>query len=157
MRPLFRALALTVALLFASASLPAQAALNTHLSDTTANAQAVSLATLCNTGTIQIYTGTQPANANTAVSTQTLLVTLTFGSTAFGAPSGGVLTANSITAGTAVATGTATWYRVLESNGTTVVMDGSVATSGANLNLSTTSIVSGVTVSVSSFTHTVTE
>ena len=119
------------------------------------SAQADALAALCNSGTIKIYDGTQPANANTAISTQVLLATLTFGATAFGASSAGVITANAITSGTAVASSTATWCRIFKSDGTTVVMDGTVGTSAANLILSTTTITSGITVGCSSFTHTV--
>lgn len=130
---------------------------NTNLSDTAANAEANALAALMNGGTICLYTGTQPATANTGLSGNTLLATLTFGNPAFGSAAAGVITANAIASGTAVATGTATWYRIYESNGTTVVMDGDVATSGDNLDLPTTSIVAGETVSISSFTHTVTE
>lgn len=111
---------------------------------------------LLNSGTMRIYTGTQPAL--NGVITGTLLATLTFGATAFGAStaSGGTVTAtaNTITSGTAVATGTAGYFALLRSNGTTVVMTGSVGTSGADLNLATLAISSGVTVSCSSFTVT---
>jgi phosphatidylglycerophosphatase A len=128
---------------------------NTQLSNTTANAQADSLATLCNSGFIRIYDGTQPANANTAITSQVLLATLTFGATAFGAASAGVITANAITSGTAGNSGTASWCRIVKSDGTTVVMDGTVATATANLILSTTTITAGIVVGCSSFTHTV--
>lgn len=106
-------------------------------------------------GTIKIYDGTQPANANTAVSDQTLLATLTFGSTAFGAAStSGVATANAITGDTsAAATGTASWARIADSDGNTI-FDCDVGTSGATINLNTTSIVQGAAVSISSFTIT---
>ncbi|MGH7716807.1 MAG: hypothetical protein ACREML_12515, partial [Vulcanimicrobiaceae bacterium] len=93
-----------------------------NLSDVAAEAEANAFAPLCNSGTITIYSGTQPVNANTGLSGNTLLVTLTFGATAFGsAAAGGVITANTITSGTAVATGTATFARLLKSDGTTVV------------------------------------
>jgi glutamate synthase domain-containing protein 3 len=128
-----------------------------YLSDVAANAEANALAPLLNSGTIQIFSGTQPANANTALSGNTLLATLTFGSTAFGSAAAGVITANAITSGTAVATGTATFARFYESNGTTVVLDEQVGTSGAALNLNTVSIVTGGLVSCTSYTHTVTE
>jgi hypothetical protein len=36
-------------------------ALNTQLADTTVNAQATTLSTLCNSGVIRVYDGTQPA------------------------------------------------------------------------------------------------
>lgn len=101
-------------------------------------------------GLFRIYDGTRPATGGTAT---TLLVTLTLNSTFAPAASGGVLTLNSITSGTAVATATATWFRILTS-GATFVIDGSVGTSGADLNLSTTSIVTGATVAISSATIT---
>jgi hypothetical protein len=132
-------------------------ALNPHFSDTGANAAANALTALLNSGKLRIYDGSQPANANTAVSTQNLLAELTFNATAFGAASAGVATANAITSATAAATGTAAWFRAVKSDGTTVVWDGSVGTSGANLNLATVAISSGATVSVSALTYTFTE
>jgi len=54
------------------------------------------------------------------------------------------------------ATITPTWFRALQSDGTTVVMDGTVGASGCNLNLTGLSggqIISGGNVSVSTFTH----
>ena len=111
-----------------------------------------------NSGTILLYSGTQPVNANAALSGNTLLATMTFGATAFGAATaGGIITANPITSGTGVATGTASFARIFKSDATTVVMDIQVGTSGAGLNLNTTSIVTGATVSCSSLTYTVTE
>jgi hypothetical protein len=72
-----------------------------------------------------------------------------------GASSSAVLTLSAITSdSSANATGTATWFRIVKSDGTTHVMDGTVGTSGADLNLNTVSIVSGATVAVSSFTIT---
>jgi hypothetical protein len=109
-----------------------------------------------NSGKLRIYSGTRPTDANTAIGSQTLLAELTMNSTAFGAASNGVITANAITQDSAAdATGTASFYRIFKSNGTTVLHDGEVGTSGANLNLSTTSIVAGQPVSCSSFTITV--
>src|SRR4051794_8345765 len=100
-----------------------------------------------NSGFIKLYTGTQPADANTALSGNTLLATLTCNATF--APSGtsGTLTLNSITSDTnAAATGTATFFRMLKSDATTVVLDGTVGTSGCDLNLNTVSIVAAATV-----------
>lgn len=130
---------------------------NPFISDTAANAAANAVTVLCNSGFLQIYTGTQPANANTAITTQTLLAKLTFGATAFGTAAAGVATANAIGSASASATGTASWFRVLKSDDTTVVFDGSVGTSGCDLNLNSTSISSGATVSVTSLTYTQTE
>lgn len=108
----------------------------------------------CNSGFFRIYSGTKPATANAAI-TGTLLAELTFGATAFAAASNGVATANAITQdSSANATGTASHFRVWESDGTTVVFDGEVGTSGSDLNLSTTSIVTGAAVSITSFTYT---
>lgn len=104
-------------------------------------------------GLLRIYDGSQPAGPGTAVSSQNLLAELALSATA-GTVSGGVLTFGTITQdSSANATGTATWYRVTTSGGTGVV-DGSVGTSGADLNLNTTSIVTGGPVAVSSFTYT---
>lgn len=130
---------------------------NLFLSDTAASAAANAVTPLCNSGKVRIYSGTQPANANTAITTQTLLAELTFGATAFGAASAGVATANAITSAAAAASGTATWFRAVESNGTTVVFDGSVGTSGCDMNINSTGISSGATVEVSSLTYTQTE
>lgn len=101
---------------------------------------------------LRIYDGTRPATGGTAT---TKLAELTCNATFAPAASGGVLTLNSITQdASADATGTATWFRIVKSDGTTFVMDGSVGTSGADLNLNSTSITSGGTVSVTSFTIT---
>jgi hypothetical protein len=128
-------------------------ALNTQLANATVNSEATAFSGLCNSGYIKVYDGTQPANADTAITTQTLGVTLTLNATAFGAPSNGVLTANAITGGTAVASITPTWARVFASNGTTVIMDVSAGASGANLTIG--AFTSGTNVTCSSFTHTV--
>ncbi len=112
------------------------------------------LAVLLNSGFLEIFTGSQPALNGSL--TGTLLVTLTFGATAFAAStaSGGTVTAtaNAITSGTAGATGTAGYFAVLKTDGTTVVGTGTVGTSNADLILSSTSIGSGATVSCSGFT-----
>lgn len=128
-------------------------ALNTQLSDATVNAQASALAALCNSGTIKVYDGSQPATADTALGAQVLGVTLTFGATAFGAPASGLLTSNAITSGTAGNAITPTWARIFQSNGTTVVMDISVGASGANMTLGAFTAGTVVSVSVGGFTH----
>ena len=129
---------------------------NLKISSTTVNAQADALSDLLDNGYLRIYDGTQPANANTAITTQVLLAELRFNATAAPAASGGVLTMNSITQdSSANNTGTATWFRALKSDGSTVVFDGSVGTSGCDLNLGSTSITSGASVAVTSMTFTV--
>ena len=103
---------------------------------------------------LRIYDGSQPAGPGTAVTTQVLLAELTCNATFAPAASSGVLTLNSITQdSSADATGTASWFRIVTS-GNTAVIDGSVSTSGADMNLNSTSIVSGGTVSITSATFT---
>jgi hypothetical protein len=101
---------------------------------------------------LRIYSGTRPATGGAET---TILAELTCNASAFApAASGGVLTLNAITSDTSANnTGTATWFRI-QSSGATHVLDGDVATSGSDLNLSTTSIVAGATVSISSATIT---
>lgn len=71
------------------------------------------------------------------------------------AASGGVLTFNAVASGTATASGTAATARLYKSDGTTLVIDGlTVATSGANVNLTNLTIATSDTVSVSSGTIT---
>ena len=133
-------------------------AYNLNLSNVAANVEANALAVLANTGYIRIYDGAQPANADTAVSGQTLLAELRFGSTAFGAAVAGVITANAITSDTSAnASGTASCFRALESDGTTVLFDGTVGTTGCDMNLNSVAISAGATVSISAMTHTVTK
>src|SRR5262245_22834375 len=101
---------------------------------------------------LRIYDGTRPATGGTAT---TLLAELTCNATFAPAASGGVLTLNAITSdSSANATGTATWFRIVQSGGSTHVMDGSVGTSGSDLNLNSTSITAGGSVAVTSFTIT---
>lgn len=131
-------------------------ALNPKFSNTAVNTEADALAALLNTGYIRIYTGTQPASADTAVTTQTLLAELRFSATAFSASVLGVITANSITSdSSANNTGTATWFRALKSDGTTVILDGSAGESSANLILVSADIVAAEAVPIISFVLTV--
>ena len=125
---------------------------NLKYSNGTRNAQHQGLITYAGSGAIiHIYQGTQPANANTAISGQTLLVSLTI-SGGFGTDSNGTLTLGTVTDGVAVATGTAEFFRITKSDNSTVIMDGSVAVSGADLNLNNTSIATTQVVGISSGT-----
>lgn len=130
---------------------------NTQLATAAVNGQADNLAARLNNGYLRIYSGAQPANTETALSGQTLLAELRFAATAAPAAAGGVLTFNALTSAAAVATGTAAWFRALGSDGTTVVMDGTVDVSAntPNMTVATTAFSSGVTIQVTSFTHTV--
>lgn len=85
----------------------------------------------------------------------TLLATLTFSATAFGAASAGVATAAAITAdSSADATGTAAVFRIASGAATTLI-EGSVGTSGQDINFNTVSWTAGDNISVSSLTITV--
>ncbi len=127
-------------------------AANTHLSSQSWDLALDAALNVLNAGFVEIYDGTQPATPNVAVSTQTKLAKLALSATAFSASSGGTKTANAVTSSAALATSTATWFRAFKSDDTTAVIDGSVGTSGADMNLSTVSIVTGATISVTSWT-----
>lgn len=106
-------------------------------------------------GTVQIRTGAQPASAGTAAS-GTLLGTLTLSDPAFGDAATGTATAGAITGdSSADATGTAGWYRVLDSTGATV-MDGAIseAGGGGDMILDKVAIVAGGTIAINSWTVT---
>lgn len=128
---------------------------NTQKTNLAVNTEGDALAALLNGGFIDILDGAQPANGNTAITSQVLLVSLQFGNPAFGSTSAGIATANAISPGTAVASSTATWCRLYKSDHTTAVFDGSVGLSSANLILNAVAISSGATVSCSAFTFTV--
>lgn len=95
-------------------------------------------------GTLKIYTA----------SFSTLLATLTFSATAFGSASNGTATASAITDdSSADATGTAAVFRVASGAGTTI-FEGTVGTSGADINFNTVAFVSGAVISITSLTIT---
>lgn len=132
------------------------------LASGTADAALSAIGTLCNGGTLIIYSGTEPATATTSLSGNTVLAQLAMNATAFGSPgasgSDRVITAASITAdSSADASGTASFFRLYKSTGTTtsdVVYQGTAGTSGQQLNLNSTDIIAGGNVSISSLTIT---
>ena len=103
-------------------------------------------------GTIKIYTGTIPTDADTAIGTQVLLGTLTF-ATSCGAIALKALTMAAITQdSSADATGTASWARIADSTGATVMdIDCSITGGTGALQLNTTSIVQNGPILVTSF------
>ena len=114
----------------------------------TRNFMADTLGTAMAAATLSIYTGSQPATANDAAS-GTKLVDITI--TSFNAASTGTATLNtsSPNVGTAVATGTAGWGRIIHSSG---VIDGTVGTSGTDFTINSTSITSGSAVTLTAMT-----
>lgn len=108
---------------------------------------------IADAGKLRFYDGTQPAAGGGTATT--LLAELTMNADAFPAASSGVLTANAITQDSSIdASGTATWARLLKSDGTTTLIDLSVGTSGCDINLNNNVLVAGGTLSISSFTIT---
>lgn len=101
---------------------------------------------------LRFYDGSRPATGGTAT---TLLAECIMNATFAPSASGGVLTLNAIASDAAAdATGTATWARIVKTDGTTHVMDLSVSTSGADINVATTSFVANAVISITSATIT---
>lgn len=127
-------------------------ALTQRLSNEAANAEVDAIAALLDGGFLDLYSGSQPANANAGIGGATLLASLQFGTPAFGAGVAGVATSNPLTEeDDALATGTATWYRCYKADHTSPVQDGSVGTSGANCNLTDVNIIQHAVVSLNGF------
>lgn len=129
--------------------------MTTRVSDAFRNAEVAAGTALLNGGYIEIRTGSQPATVATAV-TGTLLGTLPLSATAFGTPTAGVVTANTITGdSSADATGTAGYFRAFTS-GAVAVIDGSITATGGggDLQLNSVSIVAGGTINVTAWTIT---
>jgi hypothetical protein len=125
-------------------------------------------------GVLKIYSGSQPATADAAI-TGSLLATITVGSGAwaagavaygleFGAAAAGVISKNSdVWSGTVAATGTAGYFRLyanaadagaLDSGYIYPRIDGAIATSGAQLNLSSVSLVAAAPLTIDTFSLT---
>jgi hypothetical protein len=115
------------------------------------------------TGRLNIYSGTQPANADTN-SSGTLLATLTLSAGSFSAATGGGIALAAVTSDTSAdATGTAGWFRFYLSaeNPDTVTaatgaqttqrrLDGTI---GTDMAIDNASIVAGGTVALSGWTY----
>lgn len=133
-------------------------ALNPQLTNASASAAADAVVDKVDQGAaagkLRIYDGAQAATADTAIGAQVLLAELTFSDPAFGAAANGVATASAITTdSSANATGTATWFRVVDSDGT-AIWDGTVGLATSDLILNAVAIAAGAAVSVTSFIYT---
>jgi hypothetical protein len=122
-------------------------------------------------GIVEVRTGSQPANADAAV-TGTLLGVVTLNNLPFvpGAPANGltfaaavagVLAKSGVWAMNGIAAGTAGWFRLkanaLDNDALSTTLpriDGSVATSGADMSLSNIAIAIGAPTTVDTFTVT---
>ena len=100
---------------------------------------------------LRILTGSPPANCASA-QTGTMLVELTLPSDWLSAASNGQVSKVGTWSATASASGTAGYFRVYDSSGTTAHMQGTVGTSGTDMIIDNTSINTGQTVTVTSFT-----
>lgn len=132
-----------------------------------------SLADIFKNGVLKVYSGTQPTTAN-AAATGTLLATFTNNHGAFtpgnpanglrfGTSSSGVIAkdANQVWQAIAVSSGTAGWFRLYANAADAGLLstelpriDGAIGTSGQQLNMSSTSITSGATYTIDTFTIT---
>ncbi len=108
-------------------------------------------------GIMRIYSGTQPANTDTAIGGQVVLAELGMSGPAFppatDATPGAVATANTINTSIAIATGLAKWFRLFAATGI-AVLDGSVGLTDADAIIDATSIQQGTIVQCISFKYT---
>ena len=102
---------------------------------------------------LYFYTGSVPATTATAA-TGTLLNSASYSlpSDWMNAASGGSKTLAGTWSVVANAAGTAGYFRILDSTGTTVGIQGTVGTSGADMILDNNVIASGQTINVTAFT-----
>lgn len=130
---------------------------NTQISAATINQQADALARRLDDGYLRIYTGIQPATADTAISGNTLIAEMRFAAIAAPAAINGAITFDPPQSTFAQAGGTATWYRCLMADGTTAILDGSIGAAGDDPNLIVASpiITAGQVVLIGALSHTV--
>lgn len=123
--------------------------------------------------TMKIYTGSQPASADdTESGTELIQITISSGAFVAGSAANGINfgqvasgelhkgyscadgSTEEVWSGVASATGTAGWFRVYDNDLTTGAslvkprLDGSIATSGSQMNMANTSITSGATTTI---------
>ena len=102
-------------------------------------------------GTAEVYTASRPTDADTAITTQTLLVTFSIPNPA-ATVTDGVLTGNAIANAMNAATGNAAWTRLRDSSGVVIGdADVGITGSGAFMQLSGLSLVEGGYCSVTAF------
>lgn len=127
-----------------------------QLSTSVRNARLDSIETTTGTSAkLQIRTGAQPANCAAAAS-GSLLAEIDCPSDWLAAASGGSKAISGTWQVLATGTGTAAHFRLLDSTGTTCHMQGSVTATGGggDMELDNTSIASGQTVTITTFTLT---
>jgi hypothetical protein len=120
---------------------------------------------------LEIYSGSQPSDADSAeTGTKLCRITVSGGSFTPGSPANGLdwnapssgklsKASGETWSGTNLATGTAGWFRLydnmyntgVDSSAKKIRLDGAVGTSGAQLNMSSTSLTSGATTTIDQF------
>ena len=125
--------------------------------------------TIMQNGVIRVFPGVQPSSADDAEgATQLLEITVSSGAFTPGSATNGlnfadpasgscVKSSAEVWSGLAASTGTAGWFRFYANDRATGAdtanarFDGSVSTSGAQLNMSSTAITAGATTTIDSF------
>lgn len=103
------------------------------------------------TAKLQLRSGAAPANC-AAAAAGTLLAELTLPSDWMAAASAGSKAKTGTWTGTAVATGTAAHFRIVDNAGTTCHVQGTAGLSATDMILDNTSIATGQTITVNTFT-----
>lgn len=118
------------------------------------NAKAIAALDAALSGAVELilYSGTVPADADTALSGNSEVATCVISNVAGAVDNTGSAQATlTVSSDTNTTGGTATFFRI-ENSSNVVLLQGSVGTSGENLNLNDVAIPAGATLSVSSFT-----
>lgn len=130
-----------------------------NLANHVVNSQANAYATLCNGGYLRSYSGPVPANADTPLGPDNILLSENrYAATAFQQAINGEVTANPISDDTdAPATGTRSFIREFMADGITPLQDLSVGLigSGADVEFATLEVVQHAVSQITSRTHTV--
>lgn len=104
---------------------------------------------------VRIYGGTVPANEAAALGGATLLAEFSLGADWASAAAAGVKALSGLPVSiTGSADGTATFYRIYDSAGTTCHEQGTVGVSGADMTIDNASIATGQTVRITAWSKT---
>lgn len=102
-------------------------------------------------GEIRIYDGTRPATADTAITTQTLLVTFEMADPS-GTVTSGVFIGTNPAAALIAHTGTAAWARIVDASAATIFdADVGLTSSGAVIEIDNLSLVEGGYCTITSY------
>lgn len=103
-----------------------------------------------NSGFIDFYASTQPADGNTNTSGANWLLAEVAFSTIAGSAAASTWTAQAMVATTATSSGICVFYRAVSSS-RVVQLDGAVSTAGADMNFNSNNFAQGASVSVTSY------